>query len=178
MTSPYLGEIQLFSFNFAPQGWATCNGATLPLQQYAALFSLLGIAYGGNGTSTFLLPNLASRAPCSQGQGPGLTPRTLGQSFGTSSVTLTSSEVPAHNHMLAVYAQNTTSKRSGTAAPGNYLSDPLNSATTTYSSAAPNTTLTSASVAQAGGNQPHDNQQPYLAVNFCIALQGAFPAFS
>lgn len=178
MTTPFVGEVQLFGFNYAPLGWAFCNGATLSVQQNTNLYALLGTAYGGNGVSTFMLPNFVSRGACSQGQGTGLTARTLGQPFGTSTVTLQANEVPAHNHQLAVYAQNTPAKRTGTAAPGNYLSDPLNSNTSAYSDAAANTTLTPASVGPGAGNQPHANQQPYLAVNFCIALQGVYPAFN
>lgn len=178
MTQPFIGEIQLFGFNFNPRGWAFANGATLPISQNTALFSLLGVTYGGNGQTTFQLPNFAGRAGCEQGNGPGLSPRTLGQSFGVNTVTLSSNEIPQHNHGVNAYSQSDTTKKSGTPAansgfslmsvgvPKPYIATPIN---TTF---APNMISPSA-----GGGQPHQNQQPYLGVNFCIALQGIYPSF-
>ena len=178
MTEPYIGEIQLFGFNFNPRGWAFCDGAMLPIPQNTALFSLIGVTYGGNGQTTFQLPNFAGRAGCQQGTGPGLTPRMMGQSFGVDSVTLTSDQMPQHSHGVESFSQSDGSKRSavstGNAAlslltagvPKPYISAPVN---TTF---APN--MLGSSV---GGGQPHENQQPYLAVNFCIALQGVYPSF-
>ena len=179
MTEPFIGQIQQFGFNFNPRGWAFCNGATLPIQQNTALFALLGTTYGGNGQTTFQLPNFAGRAGCQQGQGPGLTPRSLGETFGTNTVTLTSAELPAHSHAVNAYSQTATGSGSSspvangglsflasTTASKNFIPTPLNT------TLAPNMIQPSA-----GGGQPHQNQQPYLGVNFCIALQGIFPSF-
>lgn len=179
MTQPFIGEIQMFGFNFNPRGWAFCNGATLPIQQNTALFSLLGTTYGGDGKTTFQLPNFAGRAGCEQGQGPGLTPRTLGEAFGVNTVTLTSQEIPAHNHGFVLYAQNDPAKRSGSPSAGNALSVSTDSAATSFLPAGmPSTTFAPNMIAPSqGGGQPHQNQQPYLGVNFCIALQGVFPSF-
>jgi microcystin-dependent protein len=175
MTTPFLGEIQIFGFNFAPYQWASANGVTLPIQQYAALFSLIGTQYGGNGTSTFQLPNLIGRAACNQGNGPGLSPRVIGEPFGEFNVGLTTSTIPPHSHTMianeppvaAVPAPVTGAawaKFGGTSSL--VVSNPP--ATVSFAPAAVNTT---------GGNIPHPNQQPYLALNFCIALYGAFPSF-
>lgn len=122
MTEPYTGEIQLFGFNYAPYNWAFCNGAMLPIQQNPALYSLLGTNYGGNGQTYFQLPNFAGRAGCNQGNGPGLTSRTIGEVFGTQNVTLLSTEMPAHTHALTVYNQTDVSKRASTPSAGNSLS--------------------------------------------------------
>lgn len=176
MTTPYVGEIQLFGFDFAPIGWAYCNGATLTIQQNSTLFALLGTTYGGNGTSNFQLPNLAGRAPCNQGQGVGLTQRTIGETFGENSVTLLASQIPAHTHALTLFQQNDAGKRSGTPASGNALSAPLKASPFATGGKA-DTPFAANSIGPAGGNQPHENRQPYLAVNFCIALQGAYPQF-
>lgn len=178
MTTPFLGEIQVFGFNFSPAGWAFCNGATLSIQQNSALFALLGIQYGGNGSSTFQLPNLVARGACQQGQGPGLTSRPIGQPFGVNQVTLDATQLPAHRHTLTAFAQTDTTKRSGSPVTGGGLSLPTSNAVKPFSNAAPTTALSPSMLTpSAGGGQPHANQQPYLAVNFCIALQGAFPAF-
>lgn len=179
MTQPFIGEIQMFGFNFNPRGWAFCNGATLPIQQNTALFALLGTTYGGNGQTTFQLPNFAGRAGNQQGQGPGLTPRSLGETYGVNTVTLTSNQIPAHTHQLRLYAQNNATFRSGTPASGNALSvSSLAAATSFLPAGVPNTTFAPQMLQpSAGGGQPHQNQQPYLGVNFCIALQGIFPSF-
>lgn len=178
MTEPFIGEIQMFGFNFNPRGWAFCNGATLPIQQNTALFSLLGTTYGGNGQTTFQLPNFAGRAGCQQGQGPGLTPRSLGEAFGTNTVTLTSAQVPQHNHGINAFSQSDINKKSGSPSNGSALSS-LGSGTAKPFIAAPLNTQFAPNMIQpsAGGGQPHQNQQPYLGVNFCIALQGIYPSF-
>jgi microcystin-dependent protein len=174
MTEPYIGEIQLFGFNFNPRGWAFCNGATLPISQNTALFALIGVTYGGNGQTTFQLPNFAGRAGCEQGQGPGLSPRTLGETFGTNTVTLTGAQIPLHNHVINAFAPPT----SGSPVANGGLSQPSVVANKPFSSGAPNTTLAPNMLQpNAGGGLPHQNQQPYLGVNFCIALQGIFPSF-
>lgn len=176
MTEPFIGEIQIFGFNFAPRGWAFCNGATLAIQQNTALFSLLGTQYGGNGQTTFMLPNLCNRAVTQQGTGPGLTPRTIGESFGTNDVTLTQGTMPAHNHSLTIYNQSDASKRTGTPATGNYLGLPTTG--TPFVKNVPLDAQFSPFITSPVGNSfPHENRQPYLATNFCIALQGVFPSF-
>ena len=180
MTEPFIGEMAHFGFNFNPRGWAFCNGATLPIQQNTALFSLLGTQYGGNGQTTFQLPNFAGRAGDQQGQGPGLTPRSIGEFFGTNTVTLTIQQMPMHSHGFVLYAQNDASKRAHSPSAGNALSV---SSSTTAQSFLPggqmNTTFSPNMIQpNQGGGQPHQNQQPYLGVNFCIALQGIFPSFS
>lgn len=174
MSQPYIGEIQLFGFNFNPRGWAFANGATLPISQNTALFSLIGTIYGGNGQTTFQLPNLAGRAGCQQGNGPGLTPRTLGETFGVNTVTLISNQIPQHNHGINAYVPAT----SGTPAANGSLSQPTVPANKPFASSAPNTTFAPNMISPSqGGGQPHQNQQPYLGVNFCIALQGIYPSF-
>lgn len=178
MTEPFIGEIQMFGFNFSPSGWAYCNGATLAIQQNSALYSLLGIQYGGNGQTTFQLPNLVARSACSLGQGPGLTPRTMGETFGTPAVTLTTQEMPAHRHVLTAFLQSDTTKRSGTPVSGGGLSQPSANAVKPFSASTPTTPMSPNMLKPfTGPNEPHANQQPYLAVNFCIALQGVFPPF-
>jgi microcystin-dependent protein len=178
MTQPFIGEIQLFGFNFNPRGWAFANGATIPIQQNTALFSLIGTSYGGNGQTTFQLPNFAGRAGCQQGNGPGLSPRSLGQNFGTNTVTLNITQIPSHSHGATSYSQSEGTKKSSipsngaalalltVGVPKPYIATPIN---TTF---APNMISPSQ-----GGSQPHENQQPYLGVNFCIALQGIYPSF-
>ncbi|NTJ63281.1 phage tail protein [Agrobacterium rhizogenes] len=176
MTQPFLGEIQLFAFDFAPLGWASCSGAMLPVMQNAALFSLLGNQYGGNGSTTFQLPNFANRAGCNQGQGIGLTPRIAGDTFGSNEITLTQAEMPAHRHSLTLYNQGDTSKRAASPSTGDALSLP-DSSSPFLPNAQPNTQFASTVIGTGGGSQPHENRQPYLAVNFCIALSGAYPTF-
>jgi len=177
MATPYLSQIQLFAFTFAPRGWAFCSGSLLAIQQNTALFSLLGTQYGGNGSTTFGLPNLASRAAAGQGQGPGLSPRDIGEIFGSQNVTLIGAEMPAHGHGLVLYAQNNPASRSGSPATGNALSAPSNAAATAFlPGGTAGTTFAPNMVQATGGGQPHNNQQPYLGLGFCIALQGIFPA--
>ncbi len=179
MTQPFIGEIQLFGFNFNPRGWAFANGATLPISQNTALFSLIGVVYGGNGQTTFQLPNFAGRAGCEQGNGPGLSPVVLGQTFGTNTVTLTSNQIPQHNHGVNAYSQDATGSGSHAPVPNGGLSFLTDSATSrTYASTPLNTQLAPNMLSPSqGGGQPHQNQQPYLGVNFCIALQGIYPSF-
>lgn len=179
MTEPYIGEIQMFGFNFNPRGWAFCNGATIAIQQNTALFALLGTTYGGNGQTTFQLPNFASRAGNQQGQGPGLSPRSLGQAFGANAVALGSTQIPQHNHALRLYAQNDVNKRAGSPSNGNALSVSSSAAAKSFLPAGTPSTTFAPNMLQpfSGGGLPHENQQPYLGVNFCIALQGIFPSF-
>ena len=179
MSEPFIGEIQMFGFDYNPYGWAYCNGATMAVQQNTALYSLLGVAYGGNGTSTFMLPNLTSRAACSMGQGPGLTPRDMGETFGDFAVTLNQSQMPTHQHDITVFQQSDATKRSGTPTSGGGLCQPGANTVKPFSTAAPNTPMSPTMLKPVtNGGLPHSNQQPYLAVNFCIALNGVFPSFS
>ena len=179
MTEPFIGQIQQFGFNFNPRGWAFCNGATLPIQQNTALFALLGTQYGGNGQTTFQLPNFAGRGGCQQGQGPGLTPRSLGETFGTNTVTLTNSQIPSHTHGVNAYSQTATGSGSSSPVANGGLSFLASSTASKNFIATPLNTTFAPNMIQPnqGGGQPHQNQQPYLGVNFCIALQGVFPSF-
>ena len=163
MSTPFLGEIKIISFNFPPKGWAFCSGQLLPISQNTALFSLLGTNYGGDGRTTFALPNLQGRIPLHFGTG-----FTLGQTGGEQIHTLTTQEMPAHTH-LPVGSSNSADA----VAPTGNLWATLSGGG--YSTTA-NTTLNPASVMNAGGNQPHENMSPYLVLNFCIALQGIFPS--
>lgn len=176
MDEPLMGVIAIFGCNFAPRGWAFCSGQIVPIAQNTALFSLLGTTYGGNGTSTFAYPDLRGRVPIGQGQGPGLSPYVLGEQSGIENVTILSAEMPAHNHGLRV--ANTSSNLTAPAANAsiaNYA-DLNGDGGQTYSAVAPNINLHATTVGIAGGNQPHSNIQPYLAINYCIAIQGVFPA--
>ncbi len=178
MTQPFIGEIQMFGFNFNPRGWAFANGATLPIAQNTALFALLGTTYGGNGQTTFQLPNFAGRAGCQQGQGPGLTNRFLGETFGTNTVTLTAAQVPSHSHAINAFSQSDGTKRAASPATNSGLSNLTNATAKPFINTPINTTLAPNMISPSqGGGQPHENQQPYLGLNFCIALQGIFPAF-
>jgi microcystin-dependent protein len=166
MSDPLLGSIILFAGNFAPRGYALCEGQTLPIAQNTALFSLLGTTYGGNGTTTFALPDLRGRAPIGPGQGPGLASYVLGEQAGVETVTLSTSQLPAHNHPLQSSSGEQTTDRptsgGGLARGGAYIS----SGDASDVSIGPT----------AGGNQPHENRPPYLALNYIIALQGIFPS--
>lgn len=176
MSSPFVGEIQMFGFNFSPRGFASCNGALMAISQNTALFSLLGTYYGGDGRSTFALPNFQGRATSSSGQGPGLSFRDHGEVLGSYSVTLLTSEIPAHNHGVNAFSQTVAGTGTGTPVNNGGLSFLASSTTSkTFINAPLNTTLGINMVAVSGSSLPHSNQQPYLALNFCIALQGAFP---
>jgi len=171
MADPFVAEIRIFPFNFAPNGWAFCDGQLLPLSQNTALFSLLGTTYGGNGKSNFALPDLQGRAPMHPGQGPGLSLHDLGETGGSQTVSLLESEIPAHNHTL--YAQNNPLGSSAVPS-GNSYTRPASGKL--YFSGSPGAvTMDPNTLAPAGSDQPHNNMQPYLTLNFCIALQGVFP---
>jgi microcystin-dependent protein len=167
---PFVAEIRIFPFNFAPKGWAFCNGQLMPISQNTALFSLLGTTYGGDGKATFALPNLQGSVPLNHGQGPGLSLYDLGQTSGADAVTLGLAEIPAHTHSV----------RAETIDPGD-VSIPSGSSAlapsdggTLYQNTA-NTQLAPQAIALTGGDQPHNNLMPYLVLNYCIALQGVFP---
>jgi microcystin-dependent protein len=174
MSEPFIGEVKIFGFNFAPRGWALCNGQLLPISQNTALFSLLGTQFGGNGKTNFALPNLQGEVPLHQGQGPGLSARQMGETAGLAAVTLQTSNMPAHTHAVSC------STASGTSASpaGNVwaTAGTRGAGINEYSGTAGSSpTLAPAAVGTAGGSQPHNNMPPYLVVNFCIALQGIFP---
>jgi microcystin-dependent protein len=165
MSSPFIGEIRMFAGNFAPVGWAFCNGAIIPIDQNDALFNLIGTTYGGDGQTTFALPNLQSRVPVHVG--PGFA---LGQSAGAETVTLTTSQIPAHSHTPTALST-----------PGN-LSSPAGgvwastSPTTLYDNTAPTIPMAATAIGSSGGSQPHDNMVPFLVINFILSLFGIFPS--
>ena len=171
MADPFVAEIRIFPFNFPPKGWAFCDGQLLPISQNTALFSLLGTTYGGNGQTTFALPNLQGSVPLHVGgnqPGPGLTSYDLGQTGGSDNVTLLATEMPAHTHTINAQTIDQGDNR----IPGPTLN--LGN-TQIYSSATANATLDPSAVSISGGSQPHNNLMPYLTLNFNIALQGVFP---
>ncbi len=165
MAEPFLSEIRIFSFNFPPKGWAFCNGQFLPINQNQALFALLGTTYGGNGQTTFALPNLQGQVPIHKGDG-----HTLGERAGSSAVTITQQQMPQHVHFL----QGTSVDTGNVATVGNALL--ATSGNTIYGNAASLVPAAPSSVSTVGGSQPHNNMMPYLVLNFCIALQGIFPS--
>jgi microcystin-dependent protein len=171
MADPFVAEIRIFPFNFAPKGWAWCDGQLMPLSQNTALFSLLGTTYGGNGKSNFALPDLQGRAPMHPGQGPGLSLHDLGEQGGSETVTLLESEIPSHSHALRaspdqgdLFAPSSSTSLAASAGAGAYQPSPVGLVP-----------MAPATLPPAGGNQPHNNMQPYLTFYFCIALQGVFP---
>lgn len=170
MADPFVAEIRIFPFNFAPKGWAWCDGQLLPLSQNTALFSLLGTTYGGNGKSNFALPDLQGRAPMHPGQGPGLSLHDLGETGGSETVTLLESEIPAHSHALRASLDDGDLS---IPAPTRTLAKSLQA--NAYSTTATLASMSDQALAPAGGDAPHNNLQPYLTFYFCIALQGVFP---
>ncbi len=177
MSSPFLAEITMFGFNFPPKGWAFCDGQLLPISQNTALFSLLGTNYGGDGKSTFGLPNIQGQAVLGQGQSPGTSQYFVGESTGTDTVTLLTTEMPSHNHSFtATSTQGTTLSSSGNQLAQAFSGGKQASYTGNYLNAnATNVTMSPLCTNVAGGSQPHNNLQPYLTLNFCIAMQGVFP---
>jgi microcystin-dependent protein len=171
MADPFVAEIRIFPFNFAPKGWAFCAGQLLPISQNTALFSLLGTTYGGDGKSTFALPNMQGNAPMHPGQGPGLSLHDLGETGGSQFVTLLQSEMPTHSHSV-----NANVNPANLAAPSPLRSFARSAPGTAYKTTNQNlTNFAPEAIGPAGGDQPHNNMQPYLTLNFCIALQGVFP---
>lgn len=166
---PFVAEIRIFPFNFAPTGWAFCDGQLMPISQNTALFSLLGTTYGGDGKSNFALPDLQGSAPMHPGQGPGLSLHDLGEAGGSDTVTLLESEMPTHSH--SVLASNQPGEDPNPS--GEALARSVGASL--YQTGAANVSLSPSSLAPGGGDQPHNNLQRYLTLNFCIALQGVFP---
>lgn len=169
MSTPFVAEVQIFGFDFAPAGWAACDGQVLPISQNTALFSLLGTSFGGDGRSTFALPDLRGRLPLHPGQGPELSRYDLGQTGGSDTVTLLESEMPAHTHRVSAAA----GPGARTGAPGDAVWG--TSEEEPWSSAPPGSAMSPLGTSIAGGGQPHPNTMPSLVLNFCIALQGVFP---
>jgi microcystin-dependent protein len=170
MADPFVAEIRIFPFNFAPKGWAWCDGQLLPLSQNTALFSLLGTTYGGNGKSNFALPDLQGRAPMHPGQGPGLSLHDLGETGGTETVTLLESEMPAHTHSLRTFNDVGEDR-----IPGPTEALARSTGGLLYATPAAIVQMAPDALPPAGGDAPHNNMQPYLTSYFCIALQGVFP---
>ena len=168
MADPFVGEIRMFAGNFAPEGWAFCNGALLSIAENEVLFQLIGTTYGGDGVNTYALPNLQSRVPIHQGSNPGAGSYVIGQSAGEESVTLTTQQIPAHTHQASCGATGNQSSPGG-----NYWA--YSTKELLYSSAAPNASMNPTDVTAVGGSQPHNNIQPYLAISFIISLFGIFP---
>jgi microcystin-dependent protein len=169
MSSPFVGEVKMFAFNFPPRGWAFCFGQLLPISQNTALFSLLGTQYGGNGTTNFGLPDLRGRTPIHRGTLPGGSSYVQGEIIGEEVHTVTLNEMPIHGH-----TPNASSAAAALALPTGNTWSPT--AANAFGTTAPNTTMNPASISPIGGNLPHENMPPYVVVNFCIALQGIFPS--
>lgn len=170
-TEPFIGQIAFVPYNFAPKNWAECDGQLLPISQNTALFSLLGTTYGGNGQTNFALPDMRGRRVVDDGQGPGLQNYLVGDNGGQESVTLSTAQLPAHNHTInAVTADGNESSPTGNVPANTKILDKE------YSSATPNTTMKNTIVGNTGGNQPHENRSPYLVLKCIIALQGVYPS--
>jgi microcystin-dependent protein len=174
VSEPYIGQVMLYGFNFAPRNFAFAAGQQMAISQNEALFSILGTTYGGNGVTTFALPNIQERAVTNWGTGPGLTSYDLGQVFGVPNVTVTQSSMPQHNHVVNAYASSAYDLVPVTngwygernAAPGNFFEGAV----------APDSQMSPSAFTNAGGSLPHENEQPFLAMNYCIALYGIFPS--
>ena len=168
---PFIGQISIYAFNFAPRGWMPCDGRLLPIAQYQALFALIGTTYGGDGRTTFALPDLRGRIVVGAGNGPGLTPRTIGEMSGTETNTLSISNLPPHNHSI-----NAVSTEGNQNSPtGNLLAD-TKTLDKEYSNAAANTTMKTSMVGNTGNGTPVNNMQPYLSIGYYIATEGFFPS--
>ncbi|MEP6653657.1 MAG: tail fiber protein [Myxococcales bacterium] len=184
MADPFVAEIRIFPYNFAPKGWAACDGQLLPISQNTALFSLLGTMYGGNGITTFALPDLRGRIPLQAGQGAGLSSYTQGQTGGSDTVTLLPTNLPSHTHAVNALDAGGSAMASASPAsttvfgPSQARARSTGYATPTSASAPPPATMNASAVASTGDSQPHSNLSPYVTFTFCIALQGIFPSRS
>ena len=173
MSDPFIAEIRIFAGNFAPRGWAFCDGQLLPIAQNTALFSLIGTTFGGDGRSTTALPDMKDRAPMHPGRGPGLTPRRLGEKVGASTAALTEAQLPSHSHNYG-----TTTAPGSSTLPMNNALNSRSVGRNIYAAGAPDTVMNAGAVSNSGGGQAHNNLQPYLGINFIIALVGLFPSRS
>jgi microcystin-dependent protein len=178
MSDQYLGEIRMFGGNFAPTGWALCNGQLLSISQNTALFSLLGTSFGGDGVQTFGLPDLRGRAPLHWGQGTGLSAYTMGEQTGTETVALLQNQMPAHTHQVNASSSNASSASANGAVPATAIPGRGQSAAPEIYGTAANTTMNPQMISASGGSQPHNNMQPSLCVSFVIALEGIYPSRS
>jgi microcystin-dependent protein len=179
MSEPFLGQLMIFAGNFAPKGWQTCDGQLLSIAQNSALFALLGTTYGGNGQTTFALPDLRGRVPIHVGQGPGLSNYALGEVTGVENVTLIQTEIPAHNHQAVVTVTCADSPQSPTDSPVGAVPAGTSGGPQVYApsgAAQMSATMVTAQIGLAGGSQPHTNLQPLLVLTFCIAMEGIFPS--
>jgi microcystin-dependent protein len=178
MSEPFVGEIRAFGFTFAPAGWAFCNGQLLPISQFTPLFAIIGTTYGGNGVSTFALPNLQGCSPMHWGTGPGGFITVIGEPQGVSSVTLLSTQIPVHTHTMSAASvpQGASAERSAGPMTNSYLAEATAGLVYQPPPASPNTPFNGMAVSSAGNSLPHDNMQPFLTLNFCIALEGIFPS--
>jgi microcystin-dependent protein len=177
MSEPFLAEIRIWACNFAPRGWVFCDGQLMAISQNTALFSLLGTTFGGDGRTTFALPDMKGRAAMEWGSGPGLTTRIIGQQLGEQGVTLLTSEIPSHNHVISAAdpgAGGGAAERSNTPTDQSWIG-PSNPGSN-YSTNAPDTHFAQQAIGQSGGSIPHLNMQPYEVLNFCIATEGIFPS--
>ncbi|MDF3980794.1 tail fiber protein [Luteibacter sp. PPL201] len=173
---PYFGEIRLFGFDYPTNGWALCNGQLLPIRQYSALYALLGVQFGGDGVNTFALPNYNGRAPMGQGTGSGLPPTVTGDTNGSETVALNTVQMPYHDHTVSAYLQ--ADNRLTAPTTGASLASSMRASSFLGGSITPNTTFHPMTLSVAGNSLPHENRQPYLVLNYCIALEGVFPSFS
>ena len=174
MSEPFIAEIRIFAGNFAPRGWAFCNGQLLPIAQNTALFSLIGTTYGGDGRTTTALPNMEGRTPMHPGRGPGLTARRLGERIGIETVTLNSVQIPSHNHTMLKSDDPGISNLPS----GNAFGRSSNPVAQVYGDSVTNGTATAGLLDNSGGSQAHNNMQPYLSLSFIIALVGLYPSRS
>lgn len=172
MSDPYIGEIRMFAGNYAPQGWALCNGALQSISENDALFALIGTTYGGDGQSTFALPDMRGRLPLHQGTGTGLTARVMGQMLGSEEVTLLDMQMPSHVHPLIVSTLDAVASEVSNALPAGQPGDTLYLSNPSVAAAS----MSNRSLQPAGGSQPHDNTMPFVCVNFIISLLGIFPS--
>ena len=180
MSEPFIGQITMFAGNFAPRSWAFCDGQLLPINQNQALFSILGTTYGGDGRTTFALPDLRGRVAVGEGQGPGLSNYSLGQRGGQQSVTITQSNMPSHTHTATSVANAVAPAGNSNDAANNFWADDAGVSSGTYHTGPASATMNAGAIATtvnpAGGGQGHENRQPHLAVNYIIALFGVFPS--
>lgn len=172
MSDPYIGEIRMFAGNYAPLGWALCDGTVMSISENESLFTLIGTTYGGDGQSTFALPDMRGRLPLHQGAGPGLTTRVMGQAFGSEAVTLLETQMPSHTHTLVASTADATASVPTGAVPAGQPGDTLYLPSPTV----PPVSMSPNALQVTGGSQPHDNTMPFLCVNFIISLFGIFPS--
>lgn len=176
MSQPYIGEIRCFGFNFAPRDWAFCNGQLMPIAQNQALFAILGTIYGGDGQSTYALPNLKGRVPMHWGNGSSGLNTQIGEAMGQATVTLTTNEIPAHSHPIDAADINPQATRTAAPSASSYLSASKGTFVYQKPPVTPNATFSPKAITPTGNSFPHENMQPYLALNFCISLSGIFPS--